>query len=87
MDRSRDLILRRMLKNWASASKPPEIGRARLLWAAAHAAKKKPVISPLVFQLQTNERSARRADDWSQTLFFSWVFEHSIQSGMAVRVC
>jgi hypothetical protein len=87
MDRSKDLILRRMLKNWASASKPPENGRARLLWEAAQASKKKSAISPLNIQLQIGEHSTQQSGDWSQTLFFSWVFEHSIQSGMPTRIC
>ena len=87
MDRSKDLVLRRMLKNWASASKPPDNGRARLLWGAAQASKKKSAISPLRVQVPVDEHLAKQPNDWSQTLFFSWVFEHSMQSGMAVRVC
>jgi hypothetical protein len=35
MDRSTDLVLRRVLKNWTSHAKPPDNGRERLLWEAA----------------------------------------------------
>ena len=88
MDRSTDLALRRMLKNWASRSKPPENGRARLLWEAAHAPQKKLVVSPNLFHPSiTAESSAHRANGWSQTLFFTWVLEHSLETGMSLRVC
>lgn len=87
MDRSKDLILRRMLKKWATDSKPPENGRARLLWAAANASKRRPALSPFIIRIQADEQSIGRTKDWSQTVFFSWVFEHSLQSGMAVRLC
>jgi hypothetical protein len=87
MDRSSDLNLRRMLKKWATDSKPPENGRARLLWEAAHASKKKTATSVWAIKLQSDEHSTSQLNNWSQTLFFSWVFEHSIQSGMAVRLC
>jgi hypothetical protein len=77
------------MKSWASTGKPPENGRARLLWAAANASKRKPIIPPLIFQLQKEEHSTRHTNELSQTLFFNWMFEHSLQSGMAValRLC
>jgi hypothetical protein len=75
------------MKNWAAHSKPPQNGRARLLWEAAQASKKKPIVSPAFLHNSIGEHPARTADVWSQTLFFSWVFEHSVQSGMPLRVC
>jgi hypothetical protein len=87
MDRSTDLVLRKVLKNWVSHSKPPQDGRARLLWEAAQSSKKKSIGSPSFIQPTIGEHSANTANGWSQTLFFSWVFEHTIQSGMSVRVC
>lgn len=87
MDRSKDLILRKVIKDWASSSKPPENGRARLLWEAAHATKKKSAISPFIIKLHADEQSIGQSNDWSQTVFFSWVFEHTLQTGVAARLC
>lgn len=87
MNRSHDLVLRRLLKKWVSDSKPPENGRARLLWEAAQTTNKKIIFPTILVRFRFDEHPAQQIDNWSQTVFFSWVIEHTIQSGMVVRVC
>jgi hypothetical protein len=85
MNRSTDLFIRRLLKNWAGQYHPPVNSKARLLWEASR-------ITPVVIHRrsclpvpQFYQPAALRTDDWSQS-FFIWVNEHLFQSGLQARI-
>jgi hypothetical protein len=80
MDKKSDVLLRKMLKNWAHRQHPPENGRARLLWEAAHVSRNKIDLSVLLFrpQFKPYPSSNSNMKDWPQT-FFAWNNENSMQ--------
>jgi hypothetical protein len=86
MDKKSDVLLRRMLKNWVSRQRPPNNGRARLLWDAARVSRNKTDLSVLVPHPQFKSYPASHSTDWSQILF-TWVAENSFQVNIQARLC
>jgi hypothetical protein len=83
MEKKSDAILRKMLKNWVNRQHPPDNGRARLLWEAAHISRNKIDLSVILFRPQFKSYSS--SNDWSQT-FFTWINENSIQFGIQAHI-
>lgn len=86
MDKKSDALLRKMLKNWANRLRPPDNGRARLLWEAAHVSSNKIDLTVLLFRPQFKPYPSSQSNDWPQTLF-TWVNENSFQYGIRARLC
>lgn len=80
-----DTALRRMLKNWVNRQRPPENGRARLLWEAAHVSHNKVDLSTLLFRPQFKTYPSSALNDWPQTLS-AWINEYSMQAGLQARL-
>jgi hypothetical protein len=85
MEKKSDTLLHRLLKNWVNRQPPPANGRARLLWAAAHASQSKKVSRLLVSRSQFRSDPTSYSDDWTQTLF-TWINENSFQFGLQARL-
>jgi len=85
MDKKSDAILRKTLKNWVNRQHPPENGRARLLWEAAHTSRSKVDMSVLLFRPSHKTYPLSSTNDWPQTLF-TWINENSLQFGIQARL-
>jgi len=85
MDKRSDIILQKMLKSWANRQRPPENGRARLLWDAAHVSSTKIEMTVPFFRPQYRTYPSSMIDDWPQTLF-SWINENSLQFRFQARL-
>ncbi len=85
MNRKTDVLLSKMLKNWATRQRPPENGRARLLWEAAHVSRSKIDLSVLLFKPQYKSYPSSNTNDWPQTLF-NWINETSMEFGLQARL-
>jgi hypothetical protein len=85
MDKKSDALLRKMLKNWVNRQHPPDNGRARLLWEAAHVSRSKIDLTVHLFRPQYKSYPSSQSNDWSQTLF-AWINENSFQLGNQVRL-
>jgi hypothetical protein len=85
MEKKSDAILRKLLKNLANRQQPPENGRVRLLWEAAHVSRNKIDLSVILPRPQFKSYSSSSPNDWSQT-FFSWINENSIQLRIQARI-
>ena len=83
MDKKSDAHLRKMFKNWVKRQRPPENGRARLLWEAAHIPHNKIDLSVILLRPQFKSYSS--SNDWPQTLF-TWINENSLQLGIQARI-
>jgi hypothetical protein len=86
MDKKSDALLRKLLKNWVYRQRPPDNGRARLLWEAAHVSRSKIDLTVLFFRPQYKSYPSSHSDDWPQTLFI-WINENSFQFGIQTRLC
>lgn len=85
MNKKSDVLLRRMLKNWVNRHRPPDNGRARLLWEAAQLSRNKIDLSVLFLHPQIKIHPSSSTSDWTQTLF-SWINENSLQFGVQARL-
>lgn len=85
MDKKSDSLLRRMIKNWANRQRPPDNGRARLLWEAAHTSRNKIDLDTLLFRPEIQPYPSSYSSDWTQTLF-TWINENSFQYGLQARL-
>jgi hypothetical protein len=85
MNRSSDLLIGKLLKNWLGQHQPPANARAHLLWDAAHQAQGSAQKLPVFSRPQFNPHQAAASDEWSQTLFL-WISEHSFQAGLQTRL-
>jgi hypothetical protein len=74
-----------MLKYWVNRQRPPENGRARLLWDAARFSHNKIDLSVLFFRPQYKSYPSSAVNDWHQTLF-AWINENSMQTGFQARL-
>jgi hypothetical protein len=86
MNKKSDILLRNMLKNWANRQRPPDNGRARLLWEAAQVSHNKIDLTTLLFRPQIKYYPSSHSNDWPQTLF-AWINENSLQLGLRARIC
>ena len=86
MDKKSDALLRKLLKNWVYRQRPPDNGRARLLWDAAHVSRSKIDLTVLFFHPQYKSYPSSQSGDWPQTLFI-WINENSFQFGIQTRLC
>jgi len=85
MDKKSDALLRKLLKNWANRQSPPDNGRARLLWEAAHTSRNRIDLNALLFHPQFKSYHSSYSNDWTQTLF-TWINENSFQYGLQARL-
>ena len=85
MDKKSDSLLRRLLKNWVNRQCPPDNGRVRLLWEAAHTSRNKIDLNILLFRPQIRSYPSSHSSDWTQTLF-TWINENSFQYGLQARL-
>jgi hypothetical protein len=85
MENKSDALLRKMLKNWVNRLHPPDNGRARLLWEAAHISRNKIDLTVILFHPQFISYSSSSSNDWPPK-FFSWINENSIQFGIQARI-
>jgi hypothetical protein len=74
-----------MLKNWADRQRPPENGRARLLWEAAHISRNEIEMRVTILRPQLTTQFSSSSPEWSQRLF-TWINENSIQFGIPARI-
>jgi hypothetical protein len=86
MDNKSDAHLRKILKNWSNRLRPPDNGRARLLWEAARMPRSKFETFLLLFRPLSKSSPSSQSNDWSQTLF-TWINENSFQYHIQVRLC
>ena len=86
MDKKSDALLRKLLKNWVYRQRPPDNGRARLLWDAAHVSRSKIDLTVLFFHPQYKSYPSSQSGDWPQTLFI-WINENSFNLGIQTRLC
>lgn len=89
MNRSTDMLIRKALKNWVAQNQPPENGRARLLWKAAHLTAERSSkfdLTSLFPSPDYHNYHSLKDNEWSRTLF-EWIFESSFHAGMQARVC
>jgi hypothetical protein len=80
-----DNSLGKILKNWASESKPPVNGRAQLLTQAAIVQRRKYDLSFLIPRPQFNDYPIHTTNEWSQSLC-SWFFAQSIHMSVQARL-
>jgi len=85
MDKKSDVLLRKLLKNWANRQRPPENERARLIWEAAHVSHSNFELNLPVFRPQYKAYPSASINDWPQTLF-SWINENSLQIRFQTRL-
>jgi hypothetical protein len=85
MNKSSDVSISRLLKNWTGQYRPPSNAQARLLWEAAHQAQRKSPRFSLFPRPQFYNPPCLASDEWSQTLFI-WVNEHTFQAGLLARL-
>ena len=86
MSKVTDADIGKLLRDWTGRYSPPANGRARLLWEAAHASRKKVRQVPLFLTPQFKQHPALDDSQWAQSLF-QWVFDNSYQVGMRALVC
>lgn len=87
MNKKTDALLGKVLKSWVAQYRPPENGRARLLWEAARASQpKRAELFAFSLRPQQDFRTSRHSNEWTQTLFY-WIVEHSSHAGIQARVC
>ena len=85
MDKKSEALLRKLLKNWVNRQRPPENGRARLLWEAAHTSPGKNNTDLFLFRPQYRSHPSSSSSDWTLTLF-TWINEYSFQVGLKPRL-
>ena len=85
MEKRSDVLLRKILNNWVNRHRPPENGRARLLWEAAHLSRNKIDLSVIISPPQFKSNPSSSLDDWHQT-FFTWINENPLQLGIQARI-
>jgi hypothetical protein len=85
MDKKSDTLLRRMIKNWVNRQHPPDNGRERLLWEAAHVSRNKIDLTVLLFRPQIKSYPFSNSNDISQTLT-AWINENSFHLGIQARL-
>jgi hypothetical protein len=85
MNKKSDTVLRNMLKNWANRQRPPDNGRARLLWEAAQVSRNKIELTTLFIRPPVKFDPSSHPNDWPQT-FFTWITENSLQLGLQARL-
>jgi hypothetical protein len=85
MDRKKDGVLHRLLKNWANRQGPPSDGRVRLLRAASRLSHYKANLNTLLFRPKVDLYPAPASSDWTRTLF-TWVDENALQFRFQVHL-
>jgi len=85
MNKSTELFIGKLLKNWVGQHMPPANVRARLLWEASHNSQPEKKLLSLLLDPQFYRPPALRADERVQT-FFIWVNETAFRSGLQARV-
>ncbi len=85
MDKKSEALLRKLLKNWVNRQHPPDNGRARLLWEAAHTSTDKINTDLFRFRPQYRSYPSSSSSDWTQTLF-TWINEYSFQVSLKPRL-
>ena len=85
MEKKSDIVLRKMIKNWVNRQRPPDNGRARLLWEATHISHDKFDLAIIFPRPQFKSYPSSSANDWPQT-FFTWINENSIQLRIQARI-
>lgn len=85
MHKKSDAILGKLLKKWVNRYSPPDNGRARLLWEAAHTSSNKVDLDLFLYRPQYKSSPSSSSSDWTQTLF-TWMNECSFQGSLKVRV-
>jgi hypothetical protein len=86
MNKRSDMLLRKILNHWVNQVHPPEYGRARLMWEAAHVPHNKIDLSVLLFRPQYKSYPSSYPNGWTQTLF-AWINENSSQVRIQARLC
>ncbi len=85
MEKKSDVLLRKLIKNWAGHYTSPDNGRARLLWEASQVSHHKIGIIAHFFRPQYKPNPSAYSNDWTQT-FFTWINENSFQYGLQARL-
>jgi len=85
MEKKTDALLRKLIKNWANRYKPPDNGRARLLWVATCASHSKADPDAFVYRTQYNSYPFSYANEWAQQLFH-WINQNSFQVSLKARL-
>lgn len=87
MDKTTDVLIRKLLMGWVKQYHPPQNGRARLLWEASRQSRGENRIS--VSQLDRRdleEYAVHHSNEWTHTLF-NWIMENTAHNGIQARVC
>ncbi len=85
MEKKSEALLRKLIKDWANRYNPPDNGRARLLWEAAHSTRNKNGLNFRLHYPQFKSYPPSYSNDWTQT-FFTWINENSFQFGLQARL-
>lgn len=87
MDKTTDVLIRKLLKGWVKQVHPPQNSRARLLWEASHQSRGgKRVSLPRMDRRDLEEYALYHSNDWGRTLF-NWIMENTAHNGIQARVC
>lgn len=85
MDKGSDILLSRLLKNWVKQQRPPENGRARLIWGAAHILRNNRNAASLLTRSHNKSYQAPDVNNWPQTLF-AWIDVNSFRFALQARL-
>jgi hypothetical protein len=85
MDKTTEVLIRKLLKGWVSQYHPPQNGRARLLWQASRQSRNQSQYS-LLRSGELKDNGAFHSNEWSHTLF-RWIIENTEHNGIQARVC
>lgn len=85
MDKGSDVLLSRLLKNWINRQKPPDNGRARLIWEAARISRNNRRAASMLIHSNSKSYPSPYLNNWPQTLF-TWIDENSFQFALQARL-
>jgi hypothetical protein len=85
MEKTTEVLIRKLLKGWVSQYHPPQNGRARLLWEASRQSRNQSQYS-LSYSSKFEDHSAPHLNEWSHTLFH-WIMENTEHNCTQARVC
>jgi hypothetical protein len=85
MEKTTEVLIRKLLKGWVSQYHPPQNGRARLLWEASRQSRN---VSHAFLSRsgEFEDHPALHSSEWSQSLF-QWIMENTQHNGIQARVC
>lgn len=86
MEKTTEVLIRKLLKGWVNQVQPPQNGRARLLWEVSHQSRgNSPLFRSQTSRTDFNEYACNQSNEWTQSLF-RWITENTVHNGIQARV-